>query len=164
MNRGEDWAGSPLAEPTAFHIGCTVAVAGDPAAARERLLRKVEAGAQFVLSAPVFDKKQLAALVRNLGPLPVPLLIGVLRWRAAATPSSCTMRCPAWCVPDAVRDRLRRAGTRGAVEGLRLAADLLAAARTRVAGAYLVPPNGRTEAILDLLQHVGTTPPRADAR
>ena len=74
------------------------------------------------------------------------------------------MRCPAWLYPMRCASGCARAGTRGAAEGLRLAADLLAAARTRVAGAYLVPPNGRTEAILDLLQHVGATPPRAETR
>jgi homocysteine S-methyltransferase len=164
MNRGEDWAGSPLAEPTAFHVGCTVAVADDPAAARERLQRKLEAGAQFVLAAPVFDSAQLDALLRDLGPLPVPLLVGVLPLESSRHAEFLHNEVPGMVVPDAVRERLRRAGGRGAAEGLRLAADLLAAVRARVAGAYLVPPNGRVAAVVELLQQVSAAPPEVQSR
>ncbi len=164
MNRGEDWAGSALAEPTAFHIGCTVAVAGDRAAARERLQRKLDAGAQFVLAAPVFDSAQLDALLRDLGPLPVPLLVGVLPLESSRHAEFLHNEVPGMAIPEAVRDRLRRAGADAAPEGLRLAADLLAAARARVAGAYLVPPNGGVEAVVDLLRLGGATHPAAATR
>ncbi|HLH23850.1 MAG TPA: bifunctional homocysteine S-methyltransferase/methylenetetrahydrofolate reductase [Chloroflexota bacterium] len=155
MNRGEDWAGSPLAEPTAFHVGCTVAVTGDPAAAREQLQRKLEAGAQFVLAPPLFAVDQLDALLRDLGPLAVPLVVGVLPLESSRHAEFLHNEVPGMLVPDAVRDRLRRAGTRAAAEGRRLAAALLAAAHERVAGAYLVPPNGRAESLVELLRQAG---------
>src|SRR4051812_47861488 len=73
MNRGEDWAGSPLAQPTAFHVGCAVGLPDDTAES-ERLQRKLDAGAHFVLAPPLFDAEQLDALLDRLGPLSVPLL------------------------------------------------------------------------------------------
>jgi homocysteine S-methyltransferase len=161
MNRGEDWAGSPLAEPTAFHVGCTVMLTGDPPAAREQLARKIEAGAQFVLAAPVFEPAQLDALLAALGPLPVPLLVGVLPLENSRHAEFLHNEVPGMVVPDAVRGRLRRAGPRAASEGLRLAADLLGAARERVAGAYLLPPNGRVAAVVELLRLAGNAPPHA---
>jgi 5,10-methylenetetrahydrofolate reductase len=150
MNRGEDWAGSPLGEPTAFHVGCAVGLTGG-AAEVERLRRKLEAGAHFVLGPPLFDAEQLDALLARLGPLPVPLLVGVLPLQGSRHAELLHNEVPGMVVPAAVRERLRAAGDAGAAEGLRLAAAVLAAARERVAGAYLVPPAARIESVLGLL-------------
>jgi homocysteine S-methyltransferase len=152
MNRGEDWAGSPLGEPTAFHIGCTVAASGDPAMEAERLGRKLEAGAQFAMAPPLFDAAQLDALLDRLGALPVPLLVGVLPLQSSRHAEFLHNEVPGMVVPAAVRERLRRAGAEGAAEGLRLAAEFLAAVRQGVAGVYLVPPTGRVESVLELLR------------
>jgi methionine synthase / methylenetetrahydrofolate reductase(NADPH) len=150
MNRGEDWAGSPLAEPTAFYVGCAVGLPDDTAEG-ERLQRKLDAGAHFVLAPPLFDAEQLDALLDRVGPLPVPLLVGVLPLQSSRHAELLHNEVPGMTVPAAVRERLAAAGDAGAAEGLRLAAALLAAARQRVAGAYLVPPNGRLDAVAALL-------------
>jgi homocysteine S-methyltransferase len=150
MNRGEDWAGSPLAEPTAFHVGCAVGLPDDTAES-ERLQRKLDAGAHFVLAPPLFDAEQLDALLDRLGPLPVPLLVGVLPLQNSRHAEFFHNEVPGMAVPAVVRERLHAAGDEGAAEGLRLAAAFLAAARQSVAGAYLVSPNGLAEAVATLL-------------
>ena len=149
MNRGEDWAGSALGEPTAFHVGCAVGLADD-AAEVERLQRKLEAGAHFVLAPPLFDAEQLDALLDRLGRLAAPLLVGVLPLQGSRHAEFLHNEVPGMAVPAAVRDRLRQAAD-GAAEGLRLAGAFLAAARTRVAGVYLVPPSGRIDLVVRLL-------------
>jgi methionine synthase I (cobalamin-dependent)/5,10-methylenetetrahydrofolate reductase len=154
MNRGEDWAGSPLGEPTAFHIGCAVAIDAEPREERERLQRKLAAGAHFVMAPPLFDAAQLAQLLEMLGPLPVPLLVGVLPLQGSRHAELLHNEVPGIVVPEEVRARLRRAGAEGPAEGLRLAAEFLAAARDSVAGVYLVPPNGQLDPILALLREL----------
>ncbi len=151
MNRGEDWAGSPLGEPTAFHIGCAVGTATDPTVERERLRRKVEAGAQFAMAPPIFDAEQLEALLARLDGLPLPLLVGILPLESSRHAEFLHNEVPGVTVPDRVRARLRRA-KEGAPVGLELALECLATVCERVAGVYLIPPNGRLEPVVELLR------------
>jgi methionine synthase I (cobalamin-dependent)/5,10-methylenetetrahydrofolate reductase len=166
MNRGEDWAGSPLGEPTAFHIGCAVGTATDPVVEQERLRRKVEAGAQFAMAPPIFDAEQLEALLARLGGLPLPLLVGILPLESSRHAEFLHNEVPGVTVPDRVRARLRRAGESATV-GLELALECLAAVYARVAGVYLIPPNGRLEPVVELLRQaraLGQRQARAPAR
>jgi homocysteine S-methyltransferase len=152
MNRGEDWAGSPLDEPTAFHIGCALAPITEPALAVERLRRKLDAGARFVMAPPLFDAEQLDTLLAQVGGLSAPLLVGVLPLQSSRHAEFLHNEVPGVVVPTAVRERMRRAGEKGAAESMRMARSLLAAARERVAGVYLVPPGGQTAVIVELLR------------
>src|SRR5664279_2000407 len=85
LNRGEDEAGAPIGGRAAFTIACALdPTAEDTASEWDRLARKLEAGAQLVMTQPLFDAAQVEAMLaearRRFGPggFPVPLLLGVL--------------------------------------------------------------------------------------
>ena len=87
----------------------------------------------------------------SLGPLPVPLLVGILPLESSRHAEFLHNEVPGVVVPAAVRDRLRAAGDRGADVGARLAAEFLGEVERRAAGTYLVSPSGQPDTVLSLL-------------
>jgi homocysteine S-methyltransferase len=153
MNRGVDAAGNSIGEPTAFGIG----VAVDPGAADlarevDRLHAKVEAGAVWAQTQPVYDLEQLEAFVARLGPLRVPLVVGILPLHSFRHAEFLHNEVPGITVPDAVRARLREAGDHALRVGVETAQAILGEVRRRYAGAYLMPSFGRFEVVAEVLE------------
>jgi len=95
--------------------------------------------------------RQLEALLARLDGLPLPLLVGILPLESSRHAEFLHNEVPGVTVPDRVRARLRRA-KEGAPVGLELALECLATVCERVAGVYLIPPNGRLEPVVELLR------------
>jgi homocysteine S-methyltransferase len=130
FNAGVDRAGSDIGGATSFVVGGALNL-GAPDLAREcRLLqRKVAAGADFILTQPVYDaeivrrfRSQYAAM---FGELSVPVLAGVLPLFSERHTAFLVNEVPGIMIPDPVRDRVRRAGAAAPEEGVRLAQDLV---------------------------------------
>lgn len=153
MNRGVDAAGNPIGEPTAFAVGVALnPAAADPDREVARFWAKVEAGAMWAQTQPVFDLEALEVFLARLGRLPVPLVVGILplhSWRHA---EFLHHEVPGIAIPEAVRARLRAAGDRALGVGIGLAQATLAAVRRRYAGAYLMPSFGRFEVVAEVLE------------
>ncbi|MBI1945060.1 MAG: bifunctional homocysteine S-methyltransferase/methylenetetrahydrofolate reductase [Deltaproteobacteria bacterium] len=154
LNRGVDPAGKPMGEKTAFVLG----TGAEPAARdfeREikRLFEKKEAGAELVLTQPVFDLATLDRFLTATKALGLPILVGVLPLASARNAEFLQANVPGMHIPDAVLERLRRAGdgAHATREGVAIAAEALAAVKGRVQGAYLMPPFGRVELALEVL-------------
>ncbi|HEY4025789.1 MAG TPA: bifunctional homocysteine S-methyltransferase/methylenetetrahydrofolate reductase [Candidatus Dormibacteraeota bacterium] len=146
LNRGLDANGTPIGQRAAFLIGAAV----NPGAAdleRElRLLRrKVEAGANFVVTNPIYDAAALDRLREIAAEVRVPILVGVLPLRSVRQAEYLHNEVPGISVPQALRDRLERAGDGAEQLGSDLAVDFLEAARSQVQGAYVIPSAGRYE-------------------
>ena len=153
MNRGVDTAGNSIGEPTAFGIGvCVDPGAPDPAREIDRLHAKVEAGAMWAQTQPVYDLEQLEAFVARLGPVPVPLVVGILPLHSFRHAEFLHNEVPGITVPDAVRARLREAGDHALRVGVETAQGILAEVRRRYAGAYLMPSFGRFEVVAEVLE------------
>ena len=140
LNRGFDIGGQPIGQPTGFHIG----VAVNPAALslEEELRRfafKVEAGAEFAVTQPVFDVAELKAFLARVSTYEIPILAGILPLESARHAEFMANEVPGVRVPDAVLERMRRADAAGrpAEEGLAIAREIAAEIRPLVRGVQI---------------------------
>lgn len=161
FNEGRDRAGSSIGEPTSFFTGAAVAPnAADLERECRLLVRKVDAGARFLLSQPVYDVEPLrrlrAMFERVAGrPLDVPILAGVLPIHTARHAEFLHNEVPGVVIPDHVRDRLRAAGDNGWSEGLAMAVELIEELRADgVAGIYQMPQFGRFDRAAELVEAI----------
>ena len=155
LNHGMDPAGKPLGATTRF----VLATGAEPAAlnyAREiaRLREKKAAGAELVMTQPVYDAQVLERFLDDCAPLGLPVLVGLLPLASYRNAEFLHNEVPGMQVPDAVRERMRRAGSGAAArkEGVAIAREMLAAVRGRVAGAYVMPPLERYELALEVVE------------
>jgi homocysteine S-methyltransferase len=153
MNGGVDATGNSIGEPTAFAIG----VARDPRAADpgrevDRLLAKIEAGAMWAQTQPVYDLEALDRFLARAGRIPVPVVIGILPLHSARHAEFLHNEVPGITIPDAIRARLREAGDQALRAGIEIAQATLAEVRRRWAGAYLMPSFGRFEVVAEVLE------------
>jgi methionine synthase I (cobalamin-dependent)/5,10-methylenetetrahydrofolate reductase len=124
LNRGLDIGGQPIGPPTAFHIG----VAANPAALNldediRRFEYKVEAGAEFAVTQPVFDPDELMTFLRRVEHVRIPIIAAVMPFDTLRHAEYMANEVPGVRVPSQVLDRLRRADASGnvAAEGLAIA-------------------------------------------
>ena len=122
----------------------------------ERLVEKADAGAEFVVTQPLFDEEGVARLASRLAVAGIPAILGVLPLRSARHADFLHHRVSGISVPEAVRRRMLSAENPIA-EGLSTACDLLAAARRHFAGACLMPPFGHYEVVAQMLESGGTS-------
>jgi homocysteine S-methyltransferase len=144
LNGGLDANGSPIGQKAAFHIGAAVNPGAADLDKELRLLRrKIAAGADFVVTNPIYDSGALERLREIASEVRVPILVGVLPLRSARQAEYLHNEVPGISVPQALRDRMERAGEHAEELGIDLAVDFLEAARAQVQGAYVIPSLGR---------------------
>jgi homocysteine S-methyltransferase len=152
MNRGLDATGNSIGEPTSFCVGIALnPAAAEPAREMERFLAKVEAGARWAQTQPVYDLEVLERFFGSTRP-PIPVVVGLLPLHSSRHAEFLHNEVPGITVPDAVRARMREAGERGLRVGIETAQALLADVRRRHAGAYLMPSFGRFEVVAEVLE------------
>lgn len=158
MNHGVDPGGQLLPEPTAFFP----MTGAEPAAVdyeREirRLRLKKEAGAQAVMTQPVYDPALVARFLDDAAALELPVLLGVLPLASYRNAIFLHENVPGMRVPEAVLARMRAADERGQgrAEGLAIAREAIEAVRDRIQGVYVMPPFGRAQLAVELLESVG---------
>ncbi len=157
FNQGIDYAGEPIAQPTNFLVGCAVNLTPtDPAQEIKVLRRKIESGADFALSQPVYDAAAARAFVDRYqaehGPMNLPILAGVLPLYNARHAEFLHNEVPGITIPDALRQRMRAAGDKGTQEGLALARELIAELRLFTRGIYLMPPFERFDLAAEVIE------------
>ncbi len=168
LNRGEDQAGSPIGQQASFMIACALdPTAADAGAEWARLERKLAAGAQLVMTQPLYDVAQVEAMLaearRRFGArgLPVPLLLGILPLVSARHAEFLHNEVPGIRIPDEARERMRAAGAAGTEAGIEMADALLAAVEHEVSGTYLMPSFGRYEQAAELVRRIRVRHPVA---
>src|SRR5437764_5510552 len=119
----------------------------------QRLRLKVAAGAEVVMTRPVYDREQLDRFLRDVAPLGIPILVGLLPLASFRNAEFLHNEVPGMQVPEAVRERMRKAGSgvNALREGAAIAREMLASVRSRVAGAYIMPPLERYELALEVV-------------
>jgi methionine synthase / methylenetetrahydrofolate reductase (NADH) len=155
MNRGIDPAGKPLpGGQTSFLLATGL----EPGAADldkeiQRLERKKAAGAEMVMTQPIFQPDLLEEVLRRIEPLGLPVLVGVLPLVSYKNAEFLHNEVPGMQIPAEIRERMRKTpgGEAARKEGVRIAREMLFAVRERVQGAYLMPPLGRYELALEVL-------------
>jgi methionine synthase / methylenetetrahydrofolate reductase (NADH) len=152
LNRGTDWAGKTLGGATNFTVGVAVnPVAEDPDYETERFLAKVEAGANFAMTQPLFDPEHWHCFLRRIGGrCPVPVLVGIWPLTSYKQALRLNNEVPGISIPGPVLKEMEAAGGAARDRGFAVARKMLEWARTEVAGAYLVPPFKRYDEVLEL--------------
>jgi len=148
LNAGIDPGGKPLGGITSFFC----AKGPEPAALNyereiDRLRMKKRAGAELVMTQPVYDMAVLDPFLRDAESIGLPILIGILPLASHKNAEFLHNEVPGMQIPNDVRARMQRAGSGPAArkEGVAIAREMLSAVRHRVAGAYIMPPLGRYE-------------------
>ena len=155
FNQGVDGSGRPIERPTSFFVGCAFNLSAPDLDRELRVLeRKVEAGAHFLLSQPVYDPEAVERVSQRLGGFPLPLLLGVLPLRSVRHAQFLHHEVPGISVPPELIERLESAGQDAAGVGLAISQELLRAVHGRVAGAYFIPPYGRYQVVTETLAGV----------
>jgi homocysteine S-methyltransferase len=159
MNRGLDLAGNPLGAATSFAIG----VGANPGAMDleteiRRFYEKCAAGAEFVLTQPVYEARLLEAFLEATKDSPLPVLVGLLPLTSYKNAEFLHNEVPGMQIPQRVRDRMKKVptGEPARALGVELAREALRDCMRlpRVRGAYIMPPFGRYEAALKVIDGI----------
>jgi methionine synthase I (cobalamin-dependent)/5,10-methylenetetrahydrofolate reductase len=163
LNRGVDAAGSSIGQAAAFTIACALdTTSPDPDKEWSRLERKLAAGANLIMTQPLYSPGQVESMLARArevfgqGGFPVPVLLGILPLHSARHAEFLHNEVPGITIPDEQRAAMHAAGERGAEVGLEMAMNLLAACEGHVSGTYIMPSFGRYELAGELVRRLRT--------
>ena len=153
LNQGTDWAGKTLGGQTNFTIGVALnPMADDLDNEIARFHAKVEAGAHFAMTQPLFAPEHWHAFVKKLGGQPaIPVLIGVWPLNSYKQALRLNNEVPGIVIPEPLLKSMETAGASARDRGFEVAREMLIWARSEMAGAYLIPPFKRYEEIVEIL-------------
>ncbi len=160
LNHGLDIGGQGIGTPTAFHVGVRVNPGAENLDSEVRRFEyKVEAGAEFAITRPVFDAATFERLYRRIEPCGIPLLAGVWPFASLIDAEFMANEVPGVRVPDQVLERMRHAenAESAAAQGIAIARETVAAIRGMVQGVHIAAPGGRIEAALAVLDGIAAS-------
>jgi len=157
MNRGLDLGGNPFGEPTRFTIGVGVNPGHlDLDYELRRLDWKVKAGAEYAITQPVFDVRQLEHFLGRIEHMKLPIVAGIWPLLSYRNAQFMNNEVPGVSVPDEVMERMRIASEKSKEhalhEGVTIARETLARVRGRVAGVQVSAPLGRVDLALQVFE------------
>src|SRR5438132_5360090 len=148
LNHGRDLAGNAIGPPLGIHTGR----GHDPSKPDldkevRRLEEKVKAGAEYVMTQPIYDPRTVERFLGMIRHLRVPVLIGILPLYSHKNAEFLHNEVPGMTISEDIRERMRAAGSGDAAqaEGVRIAQEALLAVRDLVQGAYIMPPFNKVE-------------------
>ncbi len=151
LNRSLDLAGKPLSKGTSLFLGAGFNPAAiDLKLELDRLARKLDNGAEYILTQPVFDlDRVMGALDRAEGLKDIPVFIGILPLASYRNAEFFHNEVPGMEIPKPIREQMRVASEKsrehGMQEGIAIARSMLKQLARRVQGAYIMPPFGKVE-------------------
>lgn len=159
LNAGLDSAGNRIGQPTNFLVSCALNLA---ATDRDReikvLRRKLEGGADYVITQPIFEietyERFLARYAELHGPLEVPVLVGLMPLYGLRHATFLHNEIPGITIPDTVMARVEAAGDNAPQEGVRIAQELGRQLRTMAAGLYLMPQFRRYDLAAEIIEDI----------
>src|SRR5438094_897697 len=150
-----DPGNNPIGAPTQWAIGVGV----NPGAVdldRElsRFAWKVDAGAEFAVTQPVFDPSQLEAFLARVGQFKIPIVAGIWPLLSLRNAEFLANEVPGVSVPESVLARMRKAQDKGKeaalAEGVKIAREMFQQVRGTVQGVQVSAPFGRVEVALEV--------------
>jgi homocysteine S-methyltransferase len=155
FNHGTDVGGHAIGQPTGFHVGVTVNPgAEDLEREMRRFDYKLEAGAEFVLTRPVFDVRSFDRIAKSLEDAKLPVLLGIRPLDSVVDADFMANEMPGSPIPASVLERMRRAQMpeSAAREGVAVAREVLDALKDRVQGVLVTASPGGIDRALDVLE------------
>ncbi len=159
LNCGVDLADKPINQPTGFFIGVGVNPgAMDLEKELARFAAKKRAGAHFAMTQPVYEPRMLERFLEQSSDVDLPIFVGILPLISFRNAEFMHNEVPGMSIPKGVRERMKQAktGEEAKRRGVAIAADALQSVigMDRVVGAYLIPPVGRTDLALQVIERV----------
>ncbi|GMR12584.1 MAG: bifunctional homocysteine S-methyltransferase/methylenetetrahydrofolate reductase [Gemmatimonadota bacterium] len=157
LNRGVDPGGNPIGEPTRFVVGVAVNQAAlDPEREAGRFAWKVDAGADFAITQPVFDVEALERFLERTADRSIPIIAGLWPLTSLRNAEFLANEVPGVDVPEAVLKRMAdaeaRDGASAREEGIKIACEASNAVRGLVQGIHVTAPGGDVDAALRVVQ------------
>jgi methionine synthase / methylenetetrahydrofolate reductase(NADPH) len=157
LNHGLDPGGNPIGAPTRFAIGVGVNPAAlDPGHELKRFEWKVEAGAEYAITQPVFDVEQLEKFLGTIEHTRIPIVAGIWPLVSLRNAEFLANEVPGVVVPPKIIERMRAASTRskehGVAEGIAIAREMLERVRPYVQGVQVSAPFGKVELALEVFR------------
>jgi homocysteine S-methyltransferase len=154
LNLGRDLTGGKMEEPTRFLLGVGVnPTATDLKTEYERFRRKIDAGAQFAFTQPLFDPLTLEKFLDDVSAFcAIPVFVGIMPLRSSKHAEYIHNELPDMSVPERIRTAMKNSGTEGARVGVELAREFLLATKPLVQGAYLMPPFNKFQMAVDVIR------------
>jgi homocysteine S-methyltransferase len=153
MNEGQAAAGSSIGTKASFHIGCALNLNmtdEETDLEIEKYRKKVEAGAHYIMTQPIYDLAPLQRFLSRAGKPPIPMLLGCIPLHSSRHAEYLHNEVPGITIPDAVRARMLAAGEHSHEEGMQIAQELLEEAQGLVEGVYLMPSYRRYDVVTEL--------------
>ncbi len=153
LNHGTDWAGNSIGSPTRLCVG--VAVNPNAQDLEREIIRfgkKVDAGAVFAFTQPIYDLEILETFLQKVSPIKIPVFLGILPLLNYKHAEFMHNEVPGMNIPQRIRERLKEAKDRSAEMGITIAREILDEAKHMVDGVYIMPSFGRFEMVSELLE------------
>ena len=157
LNHGLDPGGNPIGAPTRYAIGVGVNPAAvDPAMELKRFEYKVDAGAEYAITQPVFDVAQLERFLGEIQHVRIPIIAGIWPLVSVRNAEFLANEVPGVVVPESIITRMRRANEKSkehaVAEGIGIAREMLACVKSAVQGVQVSAPFGKVELALDVFR------------
>lgn len=158
FNQGVDHAGSDIGQPTNIFVGCALNLcAPDKKRELQILRRKIQNGADFLLTQPIYDVRDLDNFLdiynREFGIFPIPILVGVLPLASARHAAFLQQEVPGIEIPKNIYAEMHKAGEDSARTGINLAIDLISELKSRAQGIYLMPAFNRFDYAAEIIEN-----------
>ncbi len=154
LNRGIDIGNNTFSPPLSLILGVGAnPVAVDIDREVERFKQKVEAGAEYAITQPIFDADMLLRFLDSIDSFRIPIVAGIWPFASYKNAEFMANEVPGVVVPDKILERMSKAKTRedGQKMGIEIARELLEAIEDRVQGFAVSAPFGKVETALEVL-------------
>lgn len=159
LNHGLDLGGNPIGKPTSFFVGVGVNPGAlDLEVELKRFAYKVEAGAQYAITQPVFDPQQLLTFLERIEGFRIPIVAGIWPLASYRNAEFLCNEVPGIVMPPSVLERMRKAETPEAArwEGVAIAREMLDEVRSAVQGVQVSAPLGKVPLALAVFSEAGS--------
>jgi homocysteine S-methyltransferase len=159
FNAGVDHSGVSIGQPTNFFVGAALNLcAPEPEQEIKNLRRKIQAGADFFLTQPIYHSEDgsgfLSAYEKRYGKLDRPILVGILPLVSLKHANFLNHEVPGISIPDAIIRRMEKAGEGAAQEGVRLAVELVEQIKLWAQGVYIMPQFSRFDLTAEIIEQI----------
>jgi len=156
FNQGVDHSGGQIGQPTSFFVGAALNLCpSKPEREMHVLRKKLDAGADFFLTQPVFDVSKARQFIKayedQYERLDKPILVGVLPLVTDRHARFLHNEVPGIAIPETIQKRIEKAGDDPAAEGSRIALELIQELREDFQGIYFMPPFNRFDMVADII-------------
>jgi len=159
FNTGMDHSGVQIGQPTSFFIGAAMNLTpNNPVQEMRVIKKKIDAGADFFLTQPVFDVPKARDFInryeQEIGQLDVPILAGILPLVNERHARFLHNEVPGIQIPELIQKRMAASGEESAKEGVRIAVELIGELRSDYQGVYFMPPFSRYDMVAEIIERL----------